>query len=62
MWAAALGQSAVAAVYGIFAGFWLSYAVLVLGLLHGWFAVVEDLRDVLVGQATGVPRLRAEPV
>lgn len=39
IWSAALGQSAVAAVYGIFAGFWLSYAVLVLGLLHGWFAI-----------------------
>lgn len=39
IWSAALGQSAVAAVYGIFAGFWLSYAVLVLGLLHGWFGI-----------------------
>ena len=39
IWSAALGQSAVAAVYGIFAGFWLSYAVLVLGLLHNWFAI-----------------------
>ena len=39
VWSAALGQSAVAAVYGIFAGFWLSYAVLVLGLFHGWFAI-----------------------
>lgn len=39
MWAARLGQSAVAGVFGIFAGFWLSYAVLVLGLTHNWFAV-----------------------
>jgi uncharacterized protein len=39
IWSAALGGSAVAAVYGIFGGFWLSYAVLVLGLLHGWFAI-----------------------
>jgi uncharacterized protein len=39
IWSAALGQSAVAAVYGIFAGFWLSYAVLVLGLTHNWFGV-----------------------
>ena len=37
IWAAALGQSAVAGVYGIFAGFWLSYGVLVLGLNHNWF-------------------------
>jgi uncharacterized protein len=38
-WCAALGQSAVAAVFGIFGTFWLSYAVLVLGLDHGWFAI-----------------------
>jgi succinate-acetate transporter protein len=39
IWSAALGQSAVAAVFGIFGTFWLSYAVLVLGLDHNWFAV-----------------------
>jgi succinate-acetate transporter protein len=39
IWAAAVGQSAVAGVFGIFAGFWLSYALLVLGLTHGWFGV-----------------------
>src|SRR5579859_5583117 len=39
LWAAAIGQSAVAAVFGIFAGFWLSYAALVLGLLHNWFVI-----------------------
>lgn len=39
VWAAASGQSAVAGIFGVFAGFWLSYAVLVLGLLHGWFAI-----------------------
>ncbi|MBB1157425.1 MULTISPECIES: GPR1/FUN34/YaaH family transporter [Amycolatopsis] len=39
VWAAALGQSAVACIFGVFAGFWLSYAVLVFGLLHNWFAV-----------------------
>ena len=38
-WCAILGQSAVAAVFGIFGTFWLSYAVLVLGLDHNWFAV-----------------------
>jgi succinate-acetate transporter protein len=38
-WAAALGQSAVAAVLGIFAGFWLSYAALVLGLTHNWYGI-----------------------
>src|SRR5487761_1682054 len=37
--AAAVGQSAVAAIFGIFGTFWLSYAVLVLGLDHNWFAI-----------------------
>jgi succinate-acetate transporter protein len=35
----ALGQTAVASIFGIFGGFWLSYAVLVLGLVHNWFAI-----------------------
>jgi uncharacterized protein len=39
IWAASLGQSAVASVFGIFGGFWLSYAVLVLGLTHNWFGI-----------------------
>lgn len=42
VWAAALGQSAVAAVFGVFTGFWLSYAALVLGLIHGWFGISGD--------------------
>src|SRR5215831_15486577 len=40
VWAAAVGQSAVAAVFGIFGTFWLSYGALVLGLDHNWFAIV----------------------
>lgn len=39
IWSAAIGQSAVAAVFGIFGTFWLSYGALVLGLDHGWFAI-----------------------
>jgi uncharacterized protein len=39
VWCAILGQSAVAAVFGIFGTFWLSYAVLVLGVDHNWFAI-----------------------
>jgi len=39
-WAARLAQNAVAAVFGIFGGFWLSYAALVLGLTHGWFGIL----------------------
>jgi succinate-acetate transporter protein len=40
VWAARLDQSAVAGVFGIFAGFWISYAALVLGLTHNWFGIV----------------------
>ncbi|WP_406046818.1 GPR1/FUN34/YaaH family transporter [Kribbella sp. NBC_00889] len=40
VWAAGVGQSAVAGVFGIFAGFWLSYAMLVLGLTHNWLGIV----------------------
>lgn len=39
VWAAALGQTLVACIFGLFAGFWWSYAVLVLGLNHNWFAI-----------------------
>ncbi len=42
IWAGAIGASAVASVLGIFAGFWLSYATLVLGLTHNWFAITAD--------------------
>ncbi|HZC54219.1 MAG TPA: GPR1/FUN34/YaaH family transporter [Mycobacterium sp.] len=42
IWAAAVGQSAVASIFGIFGGFWLSYAALVLGLLHNWFAITPS--------------------
>lgn len=39
IWSAALGQSAVASIFAIFGGFWLSYAALLLGLDHRWWAV-----------------------
>ncbi len=39
VWSAAIGQTVVASIFGLFAGFWLSYAVLVLGILHNWFAI-----------------------
>src|SRR5579875_2346140 len=48
IWSALLGQSAVAAVFGIFGTFWLSYAVLVLGLDHGWFAIAATVKLFLV--------------
>jgi succinate-acetate transporter protein len=39
VWSASLGQTMVAGVFGLFAGFWWSYAALLLGLNHGWFAI-----------------------
>src|SRR5215467_2418872 len=39
LWAMAVGQSAVALVLGVFAGFWLSYSFLLLGFQHNWFGV-----------------------
>jgi len=39
IWSASLGQNAVASVFAIFGGFWLSYPVLVLGLEHNWFGI-----------------------
>jgi len=39
IWAASLGRNAVATVFGIFAGFWLSYAVLLLGITHDWLGI-----------------------
>jgi uncharacterized protein len=39
IWAAWIGRNAVASVFGIFAGFWLSYAMLLLGVAHDWFGV-----------------------
>jgi succinate-acetate transporter protein len=39
IWSASVGQTMVAGVFGLFAGFWLSYAVLLLGLNHDWFAI-----------------------
>jgi hypothetical protein len=40
IWAAALGQSAVAAVFGIFAAFWVSYFLLVTALIRSWFGIL----------------------
>lgn len=42
LWAARLGQDAVAGIFGIFSGFWLSYAALVFGLLHNWYGLPAD--------------------
>jgi len=42
IWAAAVGQSFVAAFAGTFGAFWLSYGVLVLALLHDWFLIPPE--------------------
>jgi succinate-acetate transporter protein len=39
VWAALLGQTMVASIFGLFAGFWLSFSILVLGLGHNWLLV-----------------------
>ncbi|WP_029112848.1 GPR1/FUN34/YaaH family transporter [Mycobacterium sp. URHB0044] len=39
IWAAALGQNVNATVYGVFFGFYGSYAALSLGLTHDWFGI-----------------------
>lgn len=47
VWAMRLGQSAVAGIYSVFAGFWLSYSFLVLGLTHKWLGMTSasDVQD-----------------
>lgn len=54
VWAARLAQNAVASVLGIFAGFWISYAALVLGLTHNWFGIVA--KDVVRTRSSISPR------
>ena len=39
IWAVQVGQGVVGGIYGIFGGFYLSDAVLVLGLTHNWFGI-----------------------
>lgn len=40
-WAIGMGQSILASIFGIFAGFWTSLAFIVLGLNHGWFVIPQ---------------------
>jgi uncharacterized protein len=39
VWAARIAQDAIATVFGVFSGFWWSYAALALGLAHGWYGI-----------------------
>ncbi len=38
-WAVNIGETFVATVLGAFAAFWLSYAALVIGLVHNWYGI-----------------------
>ncbi|GEL25234.1 hypothetical protein PSU4_41880 [Pseudonocardia sulfidoxydans NBRC 16205] len=42
LWAARLGQSAVASIFAIFGAFWMSFGVLVFGLVNNLFGVSSD--------------------
>lgn len=45
IWAISLGQNMVASIFGVFLGFWWSYPILVLGLIHGWLGIpAEDVK------------------
>lgn len=39
IWSARIGESAPAGIFGIVGSFFLSYAMLVLGLTHNWFGI-----------------------
>lgn len=39
VWAASLAQTMVACIFGLFAGFWLSFAILDLALFHDWLLI-----------------------
>jgi uncharacterized protein len=40
IWAARLGESVQAGIFGVVAGFFLSYGLLVLGLSHSWYGLL----------------------
>lgn len=47
IWAASLGANAVAAIFGVFSAFWLSFGLLLAGLTSGWWAIPpESVPDV----------------
>jgi len=49
LWCTRLGQTYLAAVFGIFSAFWLTYSALLLGLGHNWYGIteVEDIFDTI---------------
>jgi succinate-acetate transporter protein len=42
LWCTRLGQTYLAAVFGIFSAFWLTYSALLLGLFHNWYAIPAE--------------------
>jgi uncharacterized protein len=52
IWAARVGQNAAAGIDGVFGSFFLSYALLVLGLTHNWYGIpltsIADTQKVFV--------------
>jgi uncharacterized protein len=52
IWASRIGENASAGFFGVLASFFMSYAVLVLGLTHNWFgiapAAVADTQKIFV--------------
>lgn len=53
VWAARIGQSAVAGIFGTFAAFWISFGVLLYGIVNGSFGLSAD-PAVLAGQVQHV--------
>lgn len=39
LWAILLGISIVAAIFGLFSGFWLTLGIILIGTTHGWFGI-----------------------
>jgi succinate-acetate transporter protein len=48
-WAVRIGETFVATVLGAFAAFWISYAALVIGLAHNWYAIPANAIPHTVG-------------
>jgi uncharacterized protein len=52
IWASRIGENASAGFFGVLASFFMSYAVLVLGLTHNWFGIaptaVADTQKIFV--------------
>jgi succinate-acetate transporter protein len=42
IWAGRLAQNTVAAIFGVFSAFWMSFGFLLIGLTSGWWAVDGD--------------------